>query len=264
MLDVKRSGMDGRWGRRSPSHTLPVTIGLAAILVSRFGEEMVSRIEIGRALGHSTGRTGTANRKIGSLTHFRLLISTGVGRWRLSPLAMRILRPQSDADKAAALVEAAGGPSLYRQMLSDFGGGPLPVDLARLLLGDQYGVAQRNAGRVAGMFAETMAFSGLLRDGILRELGGTDRAVELGSRSIEADVAERATKAQLRFQPAEPQEFVGASESSKPMHDYVLPVSGGRLCVLQFPPNLAKSDLDRIRQWLDLMESVLIEEAAGG
>jgi hypothetical protein len=68
-----------------------------------------------KALGYAS-LSGPARTKIATLKQYNLLDETKQGV-RISPLALRILRPADEGEKQEALKEAASTPSLFRELL---------------------------------------------------------------------------------------------------------------------------------------------------
>src|SRR4051794_2385653 len=67
------------------------------------------------ALGYK-GPSGASSRSIASLSYYGLIVKS-TGGYELSPLATRIVRPVSEEDKKAAILEAVQRPKLFSALL---------------------------------------------------------------------------------------------------------------------------------------------------
>lgn len=71
-----------------------------------------------------TGNNGASDRALSSLMHYGLAEKASKGEIRTSDLALRIIHPQSVAERRAALSEAAFNPDLFRDLRERYPGSP--------------------------------------------------------------------------------------------------------------------------------------------
>lgn len=162
-------------GRGSPFIGLAESVGLLEKIAEALGNGPFGRDAIAEAIGHKPG-SGSANAKIGALTHFGLLDRNGGGTYSASEIASKILHPTHDGEKQAGMVAAAKSPTLYAELIEKYQGKGLPSMLGNILY-REFGVLQISAEEVANRFRETMLAVGLLRNGILHSEPGENLAV---------------------------------------------------------------------------------------
>ncbi|MEM7755668.1 MAG: hypothetical protein AAF297_08540 [Planctomycetota bacterium] len=245
-------------GTTSPKHLLEETIGFLRTLDASYGGRPMSRDAIAEALGHST-TSSAAGIKIGSLTHFGLLRRSG-NVYEVSNLGQDVLNPKDEREVVRAIVRAAKQPSLYRRLFADFANKALPQMFENVLLRD-YGVARANTRDVAKKFRATAEFAGLLQNGVL--------ATEplLPDAASEDDESEQETD-ELSFDGGDTRLPRDISDVASPPaqpdvrgeNAYAIPLSRGRKASLSIPRPIDDRDINRIVQWLDLMQDVLTED----
>jgi hypothetical protein len=212
-------------GRTSPSHALEDAIDGVRRVFESLGATRHSRDDASQAMGYKPG-SGAANSRVGSLTHFGLLERHGAS-YQVSALARRILEPTDDAERQAAVAEAASTPSLYAELLAELDGEPFPPMLANIL-SRNYGVVPKNAEEVANRFQESLRFAGLLRDGKVQaslsiDSGGIDQSA-LPDSNVELHPP-RSPRSERQDPPTD--SSVGAG--------YRIPLKQGREAVLHLP-----------------------------
>lgn len=252
----EKSRMD--YGRSSPSYPLEEAVSFLKEIQGAIGTGDAAAELIAGALGHKN-RTGSASVKIGTLTHFGLISTAGRGSYRVSELGLRVITPKNDEEQVQALAEAATTPTLYRDVFEKFKGHALPSLLHNILARD-YHVRNEKATRVAEVFRKSMDWAGLLRNGVLCDVAGAAKNEE--KKSEETQGASELEAATARSATDSAREAASLSSLRQSERSYSIPLSGGRICVLRIPLSIAKTDVDRIRSWVDLMAEVLIEKAA--
>jgi len=111
---------------------------------------------LAKHLGYS-GYNGKSAKVLSALGKYGLLeTAKGGTTFRLSDRAMRILFPKSEADKQAAINEAALGPAIFREINGEWeGGSPSDESLANYLLRNGY--SQAAVSPVIAAYRETMS-----------------------------------------------------------------------------------------------------------
>ncbi|MEL7484328.1 MAG: hypothetical protein AAFN41_08225 [Planctomycetota bacterium] len=250
MSDEKRKVIRGR---TSPGHTLSQAVDFLFKIIDGVGEGPAARDLVCKALGHQSA-SGPALTKIGSLTHFGLLERSG-GAYTVSPLGRRIKYHEDDTDRSQALAQAALEPSLYAEVVEAYLGKALPPLLPNILV-QSYGVAPKNSNDVDQAIRETLEFAGLLRNGVVYD----QPTQESGSRQHptgaddEADVGVGDSSVFARPTDVEPRTTDRNGGSS-----YAIPLTRSRNATLTVPRPVQSTDLQRIKNWIDLMEDVLTE-----
>jgi hypothetical protein len=118
---------------------------------------------IANHLGYS-GLNGASLKMISALRKYGLLELAGPEALKVSPLAMTIMHPASEAEKREALREAANGPALFRQLNDVFDGQrPSETNLRSWLL--RNGFAKSAVDNVIKAYGETMDLVGESRSG---------------------------------------------------------------------------------------------------
>lgn len=228
-------------GRRSPSVPLGDAVGYLQAVHKELGTGAASREVVAQALGYKS-INGAVTTKIGALTHYDLLERDGA-TYRVSGVGKALLYPKGDAERRAALAAAAKAPGLYADVVRDRGGQPLPGMLANILIHD-YGVHPEKAPEVVEVFRATMEYAGLLRQGVLHESpdGGA------------AEVAPEPPPA-----APEPAPAPAPAAEKEALTSYRVPLPRRRSAVLRLPAPLEPGDVQRLKQWLDLMGETLAE-----
>jgi hypothetical protein len=238
----------GERGRRSPAVPLGDAVQFLHSVNKELGTGPASRDAVAQALGYRS-INGAVTTKIGALTHFGLLERDGA-TYQIAELGKRLLYPKGDAERRSALAAAALAPALYADIVRDRSGQPLPGMLANILIHD-YGVHPEKASEVVEVFQATMQFAGLLRQGVLHST--------IASPPTSAEPTEPSA-APGSIAPPAPRDGVSVqSESAGALMAYRVPLSHRRSAVLRLPTPLEPADIQRIKQWLDLMSDALTD-----
>jgi len=143
-----------------PSFSLEQAINSVSQLRKALGKGPYSRDEAAKALGYS----GISATKISTMVHFGLLNRNG-NTYSQSELAERINHQLSDEDRNNAIVEAILSPKLYKELIEQFAGEALPVQLGNILI--RKGISSKISETVATNFQQSLEFSGLLKNGVV-------------------------------------------------------------------------------------------------
>jgi hypothetical protein len=102
---------------RSPSETLKDAIDRAEKLLAGLGRGAGPVEAVAKAIGFG-GLSGASRSSLASLTSYGFLTKQG-NNYRISDLALRILRPLNPADRIAAIAEAQSSPKLFAEIQQD-------------------------------------------------------------------------------------------------------------------------------------------------
>jgi len=234
-------------GTQHPGDNLEAAIQLLEKYKAAIGLGVASRETVAEALGYS-GITGTSSRRMGSLTHYGLL-ERSAGGYKVSELGKKLLMPKNDAERVAAIVEAARHPKLYAALFDKYSDHALPNLLPNILV-REFGVAANAADAATKTFRETAEFAGLLRNGVLTNLVHQQPAPIHQSDGIDgAPVSEQPRPSGVRAPPLE-----GVQEYTVPLDET------GRVGMIRLPLPVTAKDVRRVRAWSDYMSSVLTDQ----
>lgn len=138
---------------RSPSETLKDAIDRMEKLLGGLGRGAAPQEAVAKAIGFG-GLSGASRSALASLSYYGFLTKQG-NNYKISDLALRILRPVSPADKIAALAEAQATPRLFSEIQQDHPDASEAV-LANLLL--HKGFTEEGAKRAAYVFKDNVEF----------------------------------------------------------------------------------------------------------
>lgn len=254
----KESGTRHERSRAYPGHDLETVVGFVTLIRSAIGLGRSSRLDIANALGHESV-SGPAGRKIGSLTHFGLLSVQQRAGYVVSRLAQRILTPTDDLEKEKALIEAFKNPTLFGELHNRYVGEKLPTLLSNILV-REFGIVEKKAESVVGIFSASAKYAGLLDNDVLGHGQSTP-----GDQPTSEIAGELRTDDTSGTKPTSAVEVGSAIEESVPqgseLLEYAIPLSERRVGSLRIPLGVSESDLERIKNWIDLMRDVLTESS---
>ena len=246
-------------GRQTPSYSIIEAIGWIEEVDRKLGEGPFSRASISESLGHKA-LSGTANRKVGTLTHFGLLDKSG-GRYSLSEAAKHILRSRSDAERLDAFGQSVRNPSVYKDLFARFEGRPVPELLNNLLARD-FGIVPAQAGGVASLFIQSATEAGLLRNGVLHaspEKVSTKKADASGDTGPNVDPAGSPSReAASTIDGATDRDRDAACPDGFAEYSIPLDVTG-RIATIRMPLPLKQCDVARIEAWAAFMKGLAHE-----
>jgi hypothetical protein len=234
---------------RSPNYPgfgLKESLELVAKVYSHERRASVPDTSVARALGY-TSMSGRARVKIATLRKYGLLDEVK-GSYRVSDLAMRILFPERDDDRWAAISDAADRPEVFRDLEERAEGSD--HTLTNLLV--QRGFTPDGAKQAVASFRETKAY-------LKAESGVYDAPDEEEPEVIETPPQRGGDKLDLRVKG-----YVGGTAASAPDLAFMLP--DGIYAYIEFKGGRPTSrSLDMLARYLDLAkESVLATETAAG
>jgi hypothetical protein len=142
---------------RSPNFPvmgLPDALNRIDLIYDREQTVPADRETLAEHLGYS-GLNGASLKQLSALIKYGLLEDAGDKRLRVSKLAMAIMHPASEQEKADAIREAAQGPALFRHLEEQFDGQrPSETNLRSWLL--RNGFSKSAVDSVIKAYNETM------------------------------------------------------------------------------------------------------------
>jgi len=114
---------------RSPNYpgiSLPEAISRIGMIHSKEQHLPASREVLAKHCGYN-GLNGASLKVLSALGKYGLLEEVNGDKMRVSPLAMNLLYPSSESERAQAVLDAAYRPQLFAEMKEEWGGG-IPSD----------------------------------------------------------------------------------------------------------------------------------------
>lgn len=252
-----------RRSRGYPGHDLSKAVEFLRKIKEAIGLGQCKREDLAEALGHVkvTGHakvSGPAGRKIGCLTHFGLMDVQAGGIYQASRLAQKILTPTDDAEGKAALVEAFKFPSLYKELYSRYADSKLPSLLPNILV-REFGIVEKKADSVVRNFRASAKFIGFLEGDVLKAKDDESSATPANMAGINSSSVDTNQGTPSPSSPQTSAPGIGNAPGASNEPQYKIPLSGRRVGSLTLPLGVDKSDLERIKSWIDLMQDVLTE-----
>lgn len=143
---------------RSPKYPilgLPTALDLIGLVGKKIQQYAAPRDVIAASLGYPSLH-GRAVRTIATLNQYGLLEREGK-ELRVSELARSYLYPQSEAEKQAAVMRAAGSPGLFKQLGEQYSGGAPNDELVMNFL-QRNGFTDQSARQALRAYRETSEF----------------------------------------------------------------------------------------------------------
>jgi hypothetical protein len=145
-----------------PAISLPAAIERIEKIYSKEQTIPASKETVAEHLGYS-GMNGASLKVVSALLKYGLLEETKDKNFRVSPLAMAIMHPASEEERADALRQAADGPALFQRLNAQFDGRrPSDTNLRSWLL--RNGFASSAVDSVIVAYSETMDLVGGVAD----------------------------------------------------------------------------------------------------
>lgn len=196
------------------------------------------------------GKSGASATALGSIRQFGLIDGTGE-KTRVSDLALKILEPADDLEKAEAVHESARYPAVFGQILDRFDGRlPTVNEPIRAFLIRDLGFSKSGASdcleaiRATLQFADSFPILSELREVSEVELGGD--ASEVGAAQITPSFAG----------PAQPSPNHAIEESDEHM---LIPLTRDCKASLRFHGNVTEKAIANLLRHIELMKEVWAE-----
>lgn len=160
-----------------PSFPLEQVIEFATKIHSQDRQHPVDRETAARHMGFS-GLSGTSDRALSALMHYNLIERVKKGELRVTDVALRMIHPDSPAERRAALHDAGFAPGLFKELRERYPGEPPSRDSLSSYL-SRSGFASAAIPAATKSYLETCYF--LQRLGAYESgLDGADDAAEPG------------------------------------------------------------------------------------
>ena len=222
---------------RYPSAGLEETIEMIRKIHDEDRQHPVSREVAARHMGFS-GISGTSDRALASLLHFGLAEKVVKGEIRVSPLALRILHPDTESERIAALNEAGFSPELFQTLRSRYPDAPPSASSLESFLSRE-GFAPAAIRPAAKAYLETCQF--LQRNGAYESV--CDRSNEASEPADDANTKERKP---MDMTPIRPPQNAGVRGD-------VFTLAGGGEVIANLPDSMSSRDYEDLKDWLELM-----------
>lgn len=224
---------------RYPNSGLEETIEMIRKIHDEDRQHPISREVAARHMGFS-GISGTSDRALAALLHYGLAEKAVKGEIRVSPLALKILHPDSEAERREALNIAGFLPELFQNLRARYP--DLPPSAASLeSFLSREGFAPAAIRPAAKAYLETCQF--LQRNGAYESDGM--RQEDASESADETDLKERRT---MEMTPIRTE-----ASASIPVRGDVFTLAGGGSVTANLPETMSPRDFDDLKDWLELM-----------
>jgi hypothetical protein len=215
-------------------------------VVDTLGGKQVAEGSLLSELGLSSSNTKSYTGKLSSCRQFGLL-EYKAGLLSVTERAKLILYPteeQKDVQRQKLTIEAFRSPPLYQKLIGKFDGKGVPKleTLANILM-NEYRIAKAVKNNAAKIFVNSAKFAGVLGDKNFLQVGQTYAAITGEALSAEAEISETGQKPPPMSQ----------------VHSLKLALSGGRTAQITVPSDISKTDVEKLKNMLDLLA---VEEGA--
>ncbi len=225
-----------------PSHNLLEAIEFIRKIHEADRRHPVPREVAAQHMGFS-GTTGTSDRAISSILHYRLAEKVVKGEIQVTDLAVRIMHPHDDRERREALNEAAFNPQLFQTLRGRYPGRPpAPATLESFLTREGFAAAAISPASKA--FLETCRF--LQQEGAYENDG---ESAPVASEPAPDPTSKEPTR--MLHQPI-------ASAASAPLNSGlrsdVFTLQGGGEIIANLPDSMTQRDYEDLKDWLELMQ----------
>lgn len=249
-----------------PRHTLKDAIRVARALADHFGKSPTKPLLVAQSLGLSP-----------TSSTFRMLTGASIGYdlteggynanvITLTPLGARAVAPQDEGDDELAMREAFRRPRIINEFLTKYQNSKLPPEhIARNVL-EGMGIPADSSARVFEVIKKGAEELGLLRDikGATYVDVETTRPIganQPGPETVESPDLFQTDRGRNGAPAPRVAPRTAAIPDSPDHRTFAIPLMGGRTGAIQLPLAIGQSDIQRIKQWIDLMSDVLTEPA---
>jgi hypothetical protein len=198
---------------------------------------------IARALGHASGLSGIAGRKVASLVHFGLM-ERRESLYRLTALSHYICNSVSEESLRSALRRAFLTPTLFRELVDEYRPtGAIPRYFAQALR--NYGVTETAKHEVARIFMVSGEYAGILAaDGaFLDEKSGAPKPT-VADRVEPAEIPQAAVAHTPTLLPTEPDNI----------QVFRFFLTDRKMVEMKFPAGLNEDDITLIKKQIEFLE----------
>lgn len=225
-----------------PAHNLSETIDYVRKIHDADRQHPVPREVAAQHMGFS-GLTGTSDRALSSLLHYGIAEKVAKGEIRVTDLALRILHPETDAERREALNEAAFNPQLFQELRRRYPGRP-PASATLQSYLTREGFSAVAIAPATKAFLETCRF-----------LQQEDAYESDGDGVISAPEGD-ASPAPKDAQPMQPSPVAPVARAIPPvgLRSDVFTLQGGGEIIANLPDAFSQRDYEDLKDWLELMQ----------
>lgn len=225
---------------RFPSDSLEFCIGKIESAYSEIGRNAVPAETLAKALGFKS-LSGASRPLLASLSYYGLLQRVGHVH-RVSELALRIIRPISDADRVSAIKQASLEPKLVAQIAQEHPDCSESV-LASLLI--RKGFTEDGAKRAAKIFKDNLEF--------ISKLGDVPSQA-----TTKQEPANNPTAVNQTLKPP----ITPPQMSNVALIDFPVPLPSGAVAYYRLPPSITETDFTFYQKLLTHLKEGLVRQAA--
>jgi hypothetical protein len=225
-----------------PAHNLAEALDYIRKIHDADRQHPVARQVAAQHMGFS-GVTGTSDRALSSLLHFGIAEKVAKGEIRVTDLALRILHPETDAERRAALNEAAFNPQLFQELRRRYPGRP-PASATLQSYLTREGFSAIAIAPATKAFLETCRF--LQQEDAYESDGETVASAPEGEASPTSKDAQP-----MQVQPIAP---VARPFPPAGLRSDVFTLQGGGEIVANLPDTFTQRDFEDLKDWLELMQ----------
>lgn len=225
-----------------PAHNLAETIDYIRKIHDADRQHPVAREVAAQHMGFS-GITGTSDRALSSLLHYGIAEKVAKGEIRVTDLALRILHPETDAEKREALNEAAFNPQLFQELRRRYPGRP-PASATLQSYLTREGFSAIAIAPATKAFLETCRY--------LQQEDAYESDGDGATTAPEGDVSPPPKDAQpMQLQPVSP---AARPSPSIGLRSDVFTLQGGGEIIANLPDAMTQRDYEDLKDWLELMQ----------
>lgn len=189
--------------------------------------------------------------KFSTAQYYGLLeLKHGVG-YKLTPLFLKIHKPETEAEKQEGIVESLHQPEIYAKLINEFNGHPLPSEQglsARLLR--TFGIKEYAATKAAQIFITNLRNNSLVNGNNILNVSKepTPSAKNDNGEAVQRNGGNGAGN---HFTPDQ------LHQPLPPPPDYIeipIPLSGGKRAYLRIPEDYKPEDCERIAKFVDALK----------
>ena len=171
----------------------------------------------------------------------QLELKYGVG-YRLTPLFLKIYKPESQEEKKQGIMESLSHSTLYKRLIDEFKGHPLPSEqglTARLIR--NFDIKDYAAAKIAAIFLNNLRDNGFVgADNVFRVPNGSERNEQVVEKQ---EVHSNVIAGQ---QPRQ--------ETTPGYLEIPIPLSGGKRAYLKIPEDYTEPDCERIAKFVEALK----------
>lgn len=221
-----------------PAYDLSSCIEFVQV-VDRLGRNQVAEGSLLSELKLGSRSTKSYTGKLSSCRQFGLLESKA-GLLSVTERARLILYPteeQKDVQIKKLRIEAFRSPPLYQKLISKFDGKGVPkVETLANILMNECKIAKAVKNNAAKVFVSSAKFAGVLGDDNVLQVGRQYEAIA-GEVPAESEISETGQKPPQMAQ----------------VHSLKLALSRGRSAQISVPSDITKTDVEKLKNMLDLL-----------